>query len=677
MTKDQIKDRNKIIIVAIIYAAILICDKSGLLAALPRVVTALLYLIPYLVVGFEVLKKAAIGIKNLQPFDENFLMAVASLAAFIMGEYSEAVAVMLFYQIGELFEDYAVGRSRASITEMMNIAPEYANLLKDDGSTEEVDPEDVKVGDIILVKPGEKIPLDGTVIEGTSLIDTAALTGESVPRKAAAGDEVISGCVNKDGTLKIKVEKAYEDSTVSRILELVENASEKKARMENFITRFARYYTPVVVIGAVVLAILPPVILMAAGTYSGTVRELWSDWIYRACTFLIVSCPCALVISVPLGFFGGIGAASKIGVLIKGSNYIEAAAAMDTVVMDKTGTITKGKFEVSELYPASGVSEDELLTLAAYAEGYSNHPIAKSVENAYHSRYGNTSDVSGHQSGQDDAVSTDNASKIDLTRISDYKEEAGQGISAEFDGRKIVAGNEKLMNAHNISFERADAYGTVIYVAYDGQFKGYLIIRDTIKSGAAEAVRMMKAAGIRRTVMLTGDRKETAEAVASEVGIDEVHSDLLPADKVTNIENILNTDKTGKVGFVGDGINDAPVLMRADVGFAMGAMGSDAAIEAADIVLMDDDIRKIAQVIQISRKTVGIVKWNVTFALVVKIAILILGALGIATMWLAVFGDVGVAIICIINSMRALNVKKQDNNSSAAVTGNFTDPDVA
>lgn len=630
MNKKQKKVLYRIIVSGILFFLFLILEKTGVLEPVPIVVQGLLFLVPYLIIGYDVLYRAFRNIRNGHVFDEHFLMMIATFAAFATGEFSEGCAVMLFYQVGELFQSVAVGKSRQSITEMMSIAPDFANILKDNGEIEEVDPEDVNIGDTIVVKAGEKIPLDGTVIEGESFLDTAALTGESVPRKVKTGEEVFSGCVNGEGTLKIKVSKIYEDSTVAKILEMVENASSKKARLENFITRFARVYTPIVTIGAVLLALLLP--LFTDLTFVNSIQ--------RACIFLIVSCPCALVISVPLGFFGGIGAASKVGVLVKGSNYLEAIADVNTIVFDKTGTLTKGEFKVSQILPSKAFSEqnanakEELIKLAAFGEALSNHPIAMSIKEAF-------------------------GGQLDTSLIKDNTEVAGQGICALYKGKKLLVGNAKLMAAQNISYEECHEYGTIIYVAYDGTFAGTVVIADTIKEGAAEAISAMKSVGIRKTVMLTGDRAETAQAVAGKIGIDEVHSDLLPGDKVDQVEAIMSqTSGKDKVSFVGDGINDAPVLMRADVGIAMGSLGSDAAIEAADIVLMDDDISKIAFVVKIARKTMGIVKQNITFAIGVKVLVLILGALGLASMWAAVFADVGVAVIAILNSMRTLNIKK-------------------
>ena len=631
MTKKQKKTRNRILVVLCIFFVLLALEKTGILEGLPLVVRFVIFLVPYIMIGYDVIKKAAVNISHGQVFDENFLMMIATFGAFGIGEYPEAVAVMLFYQIGELFQSYAVGKSRQSITEMMSIAPEIANIVGENGEVNEVDPSEVNIGDILLVRAGEKIPVDGVVIEGESFIDTAALTGESVPRRVVKDSDVISGCVNGEGILKIRAVKAYEDSTVSKILELVENASDKKSRMENFITRFARYYTPVVTIGALLLAIIPPILGQLA----------FSDSIKRACIFLIVSCPCALVISVPLGFFGGIGASSKIGVLVKGSNFLEAASGIKTVVFDKTGTLTKGEFRVTDIVPVkdAGISEDELLEIAATGEAFSNHPIARSVFTAFLDK-----------SGKKD---------IDRSSISDAdtKEVSGRGIETVYKGKKLLLGNAKLMNENGVSsfLEAYSVSGTVVYVAYDGEYKGYVVISDVIKETAKDAISGIKKAGAYKTVMLTGDRKDVAEDVGRKLGIDEVISQLLPADKVERVEKMLSSEDNGsKLAFVGDGINDAPVLMRADVGIAMGSLGSDAAIEAADIVIMDDDINKIPKVIGIARKTIRIVKENIVFALSVKVIILILGALGLTTMWLAVFGDVGVAVIAILNSMRAL-----------------------
>ena len=621
MTKKQKKMLYRIIVTFLLFAVLMVCEHTGRMDGWNKIVLFVIYLVPYLVIGYDIVYKAARNISHGQVFDENFLMMIATFGAFGVGEYSEAVAVMLFYQVGELFQGYAVGKSRQSISDMMDICPEYANI-EEDGVLKQVDPDDVEVGSIIVVKPGERIPLDGIVVEGESLIDTAALTGESVPRSAKAGDEIISGCVNGSGTLKVKTTKEFDDSTVAKILELVENASSKKAKVENFITRFAKYYTPVVTIGAVILAILPPLILGGG----------WAEWIQRACIFLVISCPCALVISVPLGFFGGIGAASKIGVLVKGSNYLEAVAEMTTIVFDKTGTLTKGEFKVTDVITENG-SKEELIELAALGEGYSNHPIANSIREAY-------------------------GKELDLNRVTNTEEIAGHGIKAVIDGKTVLLGNEKLMKSESIFYTSCKSMGTVVYVACNGVFEGAVVISDTIKDGAKEAIRDMKQVGVRHTVMLTGDRKEAAETVAQTLGIDEVHAELLPGGKVEQVEALLKAEKQKeRLAFVGDGINDAPVLTRADIGIAMGSMGSDAAIEAADIVLMDDDVTKIASVVRIARKTLRIVKQNIVFALAIKALVLILGALGMANMWEAVFADVGVSVIAILNSMRTLNEK--------------------
>ena len=621
MTKKQKKMLYRIVVTFLLFAVLMVCEHTGGMDGWNKIVLFVIYLVPYLVIGYDIVYKAARNISHGQVFDENFLMMIATFGAFGLGEYSEAVAVMLFYQVGELFQGYAVGKSRQSISDMMDICPEYANI-EENGVLKQVDPDDVEVGSIIVVKPGERIPLDGIVVEGESLIDTAALTGESVPRSAKAGDEIISGCVNGSGTLKVKTTKEFDDSTVAKILELVENASSKKAKVENFITRFAKYYTPVVTISAVILAILPPLILGGG----------WAEWIQRACIFLVISCPCALVISVPLGFFGGIGAASKIGVLVKGSNYLEAVAEMTTIVFDKTGTLTKGEFKVTDVITENG-SKEELIELAALGEGYSNHPIANSIREAY-------------------------GKELDLNRVTNTEEIAGHGIKAVIDGKTVLLGNEKLMKSESIFYTSCKSMGTVVYVACNGVFEGAVVISDTIKDGAKEAIRDMKQVGVRHTVMLTGDRREAAETVAQTLGIDEVHAELLPGGKVEQVEALLKAEKQKeRLAFVGDGINDAPVLTRADIGIAMGSMGSDAAIEAADIVLMDDDVTKIASVVRIARKTLRIVKQNIVFALAIKALVLILGALGMANMWEAVFADVGVSVIAILNSMRTLNEK--------------------
>jgi len=619
MTQKQKKMLARILITFAGFVVLMVLGHIKILEGLPGLFILALYVALYGLIGYDIVLKALRGIRNGQVFDENFLMTVATLGAFVVQEYSEAVAVMLFYQVGELFQSYAVGKSRQSISDMMDICPEYANV-EEDGTLTQVDPDDVEIGTVIVVKPGERIPLDGVVVEGSSLVDTAALTGESVPRRAEVGDDIISGCVNGSGTLKVRVTKAFEDSTVSRILELVENASSKKARVENFITRFAKYYTPIVTIAAVILAIVPP-LLLGGG---------FVEWIKRACNFLVISCPCALVISVPLGFFGGIGAASRIGVLVKGSNYLEAVAEMSTIVFDKTGTLTKGEFKVSEIRPNGQLGESELLELAAHGEGYSTHPIAQSIKEAY----GKT---------------------VDMERVTDTEEVAGHGIHTFIDGREVYLGNAKLMKRQGIAFGENSHSGTVVYVSCDGKSVGSIVISDSIKEGAKEAIHDMKLVGVKKCVMLTGDRREAAESVAAELGLDEVYSELLPGDKVSQVERLLS-EKAEKehVAFVGDGINDAPVLMRADIGFAMGSMGSDAAIEAADVVLMDDDVRKIASVVRIARKTMRIVKENIVFALGVKALVLILSVFGFATMWEAVFADVGVAVLAILNSMRTL-----------------------
>lgn len=622
MTKKQKNMLIRIIVAFLLFAGLLACEHTGMFDSVKNPwILFVIYLVPYFIIGYDIVFKAFRNISHGQVFDENFLMTIATFGAFGVQEYTEAVAVMLFYQVGELFQNYAVGKSRQSISDMMDICPEYANI-EENGNLKQVDPDDVEIDSIIVIKPGERIPLDGIVVEGESLIDTAALTGESVPRKAQTGDEIISGCVNGSGTLKVRVTKEFDDSTVAKILELVENASSKKAKVENFITRFAKYYTPIVTIGAVLLAILPPVILGGD----------WSSWIQRACIFLVISCPCALVISVPMGFFGGIGAASRIGVLVKGSNYLEAVAEMTTIVFDKTGTLTKGEFKVSEILPVD-VSKEELLEIAALGEAYSNHPIAESLKEAY-------------------------GKSIDMNRVSGAEEIAGHGIKVEIDGREVLIGNGKLMKKEQISYESCKSAGTVVYVACNGKFAGAVVISDTIKDGAKEAIEDMKKVGVRKCVMLTGDRSEAAEYVAKELAIDEVHAELLPGDKVSQVEELLGKKNVKeKLAFVGDGINDAPVLTRADIGIAMGSMGSDAAIEAADVVLMDDDIRKIASIVRISRKTLRIVKQNIVFALGVKAIVLLMGAFGIANMWEAVFADVGVSVIAILNSMRALKAK--------------------
>lgn len=618
MTKKQKNMLLRIISSFILLAVLMICEHIGIL---PETIwiQLILFLVPYLIIGYDIIVKAAKNIRRGQVFDENFLMMIATFGAFGARDFSEAAAVMLFYQVGELFQSYAVGKSRQSISEMMDICPEYANI-EQEGRLVQVDPDDVEIGSIIVVKPGERIPLDGVVVEGESLIDTAALTGESVPRKASVNDEIYSGCVNGSGTLKVRTIKEFDDSTVAKILELVENASSKKAKVENFITRFAKYYTPIVTIAAVLLAILPPLILGGG----------WGEWIHRACIFLVISCPCALVISVPLGFFGGIGAASRIGVLVKGGNYLEAVSEIHTIVFDKTGTLTKGEFKVTGLVTENGITEAELIELAALAEGYSNHPIAGSIKDAY-------------------------GKPLDMSRVDNAKEQAGHGIQVLVDGKEVLVGNEKLMVENGIAYTPCTMAGTICYVAWERQFAGAIVISDSIKVGAKEAIHKMKQVGIQKCVMLTGDRKEAATVIAKELEIDEVYAELLPGDKVAKVEDQMNgLREKEKLAFVGDGINDAPVLTRADIGFAMGSMGSDAAIEAADVVLMDDDVRKIAAVVQISRKTITIVKQNIVFALGVKAIVLVLGAIGVANMWEAVFADVGVAVLAILNSMRTL-----------------------
>ena len=636
MNKRQKRDLYRILSALVLFVPLFIMEHMGLFDYLPYPWIAFaVCLIPYLIVGHDVIKKAAQNIKNGQIFDENFLMMIATFGAFVIGEYIEAVAVMLFYQVGELFQSYAVGKSRESITALMEICPEYANL-EVDGELEEVDPEDVEIGSVIVIKPGEKIPLDGIVLDGESFLDTSALTGESVPRKITVGEEIISGCVNGNATLRVKTTKEFDDSTVAKILELVENATNKKAKVENFITRFAKYYTPFVTISALILAVVPPVLL----------QDNWLIWLERACTFLVVSCPCALVISVPMGFFGGIGAASKEGVLVKGSNYLELLSEMDTIVFDKTGTLTNGVFEVTAVIPAKdkektmpelemAIKECEILALAAALERFSTHPIAESIVAAHKRREGENTSVE--------------------MKVLDVEEIAGHGILGICSGKEVFVGNYKLMKEKNVSCQEYTGVGTVVYVASGGKYLGCIIISDTIKNGAKEAIAELKKAGVSKTVMLTGDRKEAATSVANSLNIDQVFSELLPGDKVAKIETLLETSgKNKRTAFVGDGINDAPVLARADIGFAMGSLGSDAAIEAADIVIMDDDIRKIAKVMRISRKTMAIVKENIVFALGVKGLVLILGAVGLASMWAAVFADVGVAVIAILNSMRTL-----------------------
>ncbi len=608
----------KIIISAILFVLALVIPFSN------ELINNGLFIISYLVVGFEILKKAVRNIFRGKVFDENFLMAVATIGAFVIGEFPEAVAVMLFYQVGELFQSYAVDKSRKSIASLMDIRPDYANIEKD-GKVEKVDPDEVKIGDIIIVKTGEKIPLDGVIIEGRSSLDTMALTGESVPRVVKTEDEVLSGCINKDGLLKIRVTKEFGESTVSKVLDLVENASSKKSKSENFITKFAKYYTPTVVIIAVLLAFIPPIILKDFSTFS--------VWLYRALSFLVVSCPCALVISIPLSFFGGIGGASKMGILIKGSNYLEALANTETVVFDKTGTLTEGIFEVQDIY-AEGIEKDELLRIVAHAENYSNHPIAKSVKKAYNK-------------------------EIDEKIIKNPQELSGKGIWAEIDEKDILVGNEKLMLEEKIDFKKCDEVGTILYVAIDKKYVGYVLIADKIKQDSPKTIRELKAMNNKETVMLTGDKKEVGEYVAKKLNMDKVYTELLPDGKVEKVEELLKQkSEKGKLVFVGDGINDAPVLTISDIGVAMGGLGSDAAIEAADIVIMTDETSKISKAINLSKKTMRIVRENIIFAIFVKIAVLVLTAFGASTMWEAVFADVGVSVIAIINALRMLNIKK-------------------
>ncbi|WP_195560907.1 heavy metal translocating P-type ATPase [Anaeromassilibacillus sp. D41t1_190614_C2] len=617
MSKKQKKTLVRIILSAVLLVAAALIPVDG-------IVKLVLFLIPYAVIGWDVLWKAIRNIAHGQVFDENFLMAIATVGAFALGEYPEGVAVMLFYQVGELFQSYAVGRSRQSIAALMDIRPDYANI-EQDGKLVQVDPEDVAVGDTIVIKAGEKIPLDGVVLEGSSAVDTAALTGESLPRDVNPGDDVVSGCINQSGLLKVRVTKVFGESTVAKILDLVENSSSKKARAENFITRFARYYTPVVVIGAVLLAVLPPLL------FGGD----WSDWLQRALIFLVISCPCALVISVPLSFFGGIGGASKQGILVKGSNYLEALAKTETVVFDKTGTLTKGTFQVTAVHP-DRISEGELLELAAMAESYSEHPISRSLREAYQK-------------------------PVDASRVTDVEEISGHGVRAKVDGHDVYAGNGKWMDRIGVSWRNCHRTGTVVHVAVDGEYAGHIVISDAVKPDAAAAIEALKREGVKKTVMLTGDVKAVGEAVAREIGIDEVHAELLPGDKVDQVERLLkNTSGKGKLAFVGDGINDAPVLSRADIGIAMGGLGSDAAIEAADIVLMDDKPSKLAVAVRISRKTLRIVRQNIVFALGIKLLFLALGAFGMANMWEAVFADVGVSVLAILNASRALRTSGQE-----------------
>ena len=637
MTKKQKKVLRRIIISAVLLVAMAVTftvlEKTGTVdlenpSIMWRCIEIVAYLIPYLIIGYDILKKAFLGIIHGEVFDENFLMAIATVGAMVLGEYKEASAVMLFYQIGELFQSYAVGKSRKNITALMDIRPDYANIEKD-GKLEQVDPDDVQIGTVIVVQPGEKVPIDGKVVEGSSSLNTSALTGESVPREVHVGDEIISGCVNLTGLIKIETSKEFGESTVSKILDLVENSSMKKSRSENFITRFAKYYTPAVCIAALALAVLPPLVNIIMGNPAA-----WSKWIIGALTTLVISCPCALVISIPLSFFGGIGGASAKGILVKGSNYLEALSYTKYVVCDKTGTLTKGVFQVTEIHPEGGMSEADLLEKAALVESYSNHPISKSLKEAY-------------------------GKEIDNNRVTDAKEISGHGVSAVVDGHEVAAGNVKLMKQMNIQAAVPTSVGTEIHVVVDGKYAGYILISDVVKPNAKEAISGLKAAGVEKVVMLTGDAQKVADAVGSELGVDEVRSELLPGDKVDEVEKLIAAKgEKEKLAFVGDGINDAPVLSRADIGIAMGALGSDAAIEAADIVLMDDDPAKIATAMKISKKTLRIVHQNIVFALVIKFACLALGAVGFVNMWWAIFADVGVMILAVLNATRALSFKE-------------------
>ena len=624
MSKKQQKVLKRIVVALLLLIAVSILDA---LVEMPWILRLALYLVPYLVIGYDILKKAGKGILKRQVFDENFLMAVATIGAVCLGEFKEGAAVMLFYQIGELFQSIAVGKSRKNIAALMDIRPDYANMMVD-GKLEKVYPDDVEIGSEIIINPGEKVPIDGVITEGNTTLNTSALTGESLPRDVSCGDEIISGCINMTGMIKVKTTKKFGDSTVSKILDLVENSAMKKSRSENFITKFAKYYTPAVCYGALALAILPPIVRLFMGS-----SPMWGEWIIRALTFLVISCPCALVISIPLSFFGGIGCASSNGILVKGSNYLEALSATKYIVFDKTGTLTKGVFEVTASYPENGFDKETLLGMAAYAESSSSHPISLSLKKAY---------------GQE----------LDLSRVSDIEEIAGHGVCARVDGRKVYVGNMRLMQRENLTVTTEHKEGTVCYVAVDGTYAGCIVISDVVKPTTKDAIAGLKKNGIKKTIMLTGDANETAQRVAAEIGIDEVHSELLPADKVAQVEHILNAKgEKENLAFVGDGINDAPVLSRADIGIAMGAMGSDAAIEAADVVLMDDDPAKIALAMKISVRTLKIVRENIVFALAVKAVCLILGALGIANMWVAIFADVGVMVLAVLNATRALKIR--------------------